>query len=236
MTFRWTQILMLCGALAMGACGDDDGGGTDTNTQDTNAADTNTQDTNAVDAPATDTNGDDVVAQDTGVDAAEDTNTPACEDLAPTQGADNVIISQIDLGTGEIEFFNPTSAAIDVSAIQLCAQPGYNAPGAVTVEPGAYATTTLGGVAGQVSNAMGEMALYTSGPFGDRANMFDFVCWGGARTPSRKGLAEMELNGVALWAGDCMPASDGVIIRTAGTAGASAADYTTAAARVNRCP
>lgn len=235
MTFRWTQILMLCGALAMGACGDDDGNGGEDTGSDTNATDTNMEDTNQVDANMEDTS-EDVAMEDTGMDVAEDANMPSCDDLAPTQGADNVIISQINLGTNEIELFNPTDADLNVSTYQLCAMPGYTAPGDVTVPAGGYAVVSMIGIAGQVTNDMGEMAIYTSSNFTSRDAMVDFVCWGGDRTPTRKGVAEMSAGGEVLWVGPCVgAATNGIIARNANASGTRSGDYTTPAAPIERC-
>ncbi|MEM7606327.1 MAG: hypothetical protein AAF411_13300 [Myxococcota bacterium] len=207
--------LMVAFALAMG-CGDDDGGTTPDMA------------TGADMATGTDmATGEDMAA---GEDmAVAETGAPACPDLGPTQGADNLVISQYDLATGEIEFFNPTGAAIPLDGLVLCSRPVYEviSGSGVSVPAGGYAVFTADGGFRGADGDGGELALYDSTSYNSRAAMIDFVCWGTGRASSRQSVANEELGSEVLWDGDDCggSVSGGAVRRSTGSAGTTPGDY-----------
>lgn len=239
--WRMITILAAVGCLTVG-CGDDDGG-TDTGAADTSPGDTSTGDTGGAmdtgggtdtgaedtgggeDTGAADTGGEDTGGEDTG----GDTGGMACEDLAPTESPDYIVISQIHIGES-IQFYNPTDAAVNLGELggNLCNRPSYptlgDLGGGVTIEAGGYGM--IDWPAGfPARDGSGEVGLYTGGPFGGasgEANIRSYVCWsddGSVMGSNRLSTAEA----AGLWTGDCVaiPAS-GILRRTVGTDGASA--------------
>ncbi|MBW2464495.1 MAG: hypothetical protein JRH11_22800 [Deltaproteobacteria bacterium] len=164
-----------------------------------------------------------------------------CPDLMPTQGTDNVIISQIDLANDTIEFFNPSDTTVALDGLVLCQRPQYTTISGtgINIDPGGYATLdALGAVDFETSGA-GELGLYNSASYGSRTAMVDFVCWDGDRAQSRKSVAEMANGGgEVLWADACAGAATmGVVRRTDTNAGNEAAAYdVTGALEARSCP
>lgn len=230
--------VVLSAFLALAGCGDD-GGTADSGT----ATDTGTPtDTGVGDDSSTPT--DSGTADDSSAptdSAVPDAGPATCPDLMPTQGADNVVISQIDLANDTIEFFNPTDTAIPLDGLVLCQRPQYTTIAAtgIMVQPGAYATLdALGSVAFETSGA-GELGLYNAASYGARTAMVDFVCWDGDRADSRKSVAEMANGGgEVLWAGPCAGAVGmGVVGRNISVAGTAAAEYDVAGPlEAHACP
>ncbi len=212
------SFLLLC------ACGDD-GGGPDPVERDAAAADTGAADTGAADTGAADTGAADTGAADTG---AADSATPACPDLRPS-GAPELVISKIDLATGQVELFNPGASDLVLGDHAWCVRPAYPdvaSTGPTTVPAGGYAVYTLPAEI-TLDPAGGELALYSSGPFGIPDNMLDYVCWGtGKGSPNRA----TEARDGAHWTGSCAPApTAGAIVRLPETGGVSADSYDTTA-------
>ncbi|MFK8001712.1 MAG: hypothetical protein AB8H86_19110 [Polyangiales bacterium] len=208
-----TLFLTLLAAMAFG-CGDDDMS-TDT-------------------GPATDTGAlaDTSTADDTG--PADDAGPmddagpgDLCPDLMPTQGGDNLVISQYDVASGEIEFFNPTDGDIGLDGFVLCSRPQYETidGSGITVPAGGYATYVASAGFMGASSTSGELALYDSPMYGSRNAMIDFVCWGDAPGSSRKSVAERMMGSEVLWTGDCAAALTNVVARNIGTDGIEASDY-----------
>ena len=235
-----------------GACGDDDtsptdagGSGTDAGNGGTDAGNGGTDAGNGgTDAGNGGTDG--AVADGGDTDGGDtDGGAGTCPDLAPTQGDDALIISQIDLENDMVEFYNPTDSAIDLEGYTICQRPQYQTfgAGAGTVPAGGYLTVATGSVSFAATGA-GELNLYdqdsisTPMDYGDRENMVDFVCWDGDRGASRKSVAEMMEGGVALWSGACAAApSNDAVRRIASNAGSAAADYDVASAiEARSCP
>ncbi|MCA9605517.1 MAG: hypothetical protein KC619_07970 [Myxococcales bacterium] len=234
MTLRYGMVL-IC-VLALAGC--DDNGGTDAGGGGSDAggggADSGMTDTDSG-AMGTDAGGTDAGAVDAGdVDAGDvDAGGGGGGHCA---GAD-LIIEEVDPGTG-ITIFNPTTAAIDTSTgYTLCQRPSY--PTLATIEagvmipaggrhtfawPGTFADTDAGG----------EIALYSSPSFIDAAALIDFVCWGTGHTPSRLTTAEEDGD----WAGACAGAITGDSLRRIPESdghGAASYDPTGAAAALT-CP
>lgn len=158
----------------------------------------------------------------------EDAGTPSCPDLMPTGDAE-LVISKIDIATRRVEVFNPGSAPFTLGEHQWCDQPRYDdmaGTGPTTIPAGGYAIFTL--PAGWLG-ASGELAIYSSGPFGTADNVIDFVCWG---TPRAEGGSRRdEATAGGNWSGDCAPAPTmGAIVRRPSTSGADAASYDTTVA------
>lgn len=159
-----------------------------------------------------------------------DAGPPTCPDLMPAQGADNVIISQYNLETGEVEFYNPTSAPIAIDGLELCSRPAYNtiSDTGIMVQPGAYATYTAPASFRGANPSRGELALYDSTAYTSRNSMIDFVCWGEELAPSRsrKEVAEMAMGEEVLWEGACASSPTmNVVARGEANTGTGAADY-----------
>ena len=218
-------------ALAFG-CGDDDASDagvlTDAGPADSGALDAG-GDAGPDDAGPDDAGPDDAAPGDVGSDAGPE---PTCPDLMPTQGADNLIISQYNLATGEVEFYNPTAEEIPLDGLELCSRPAYETISGtgIMVQPGDFATYTASASFRGANPARGELALYDSPAYENRNAMIDFVCWGQTLDSgrSRKSVAQMPLGEEVLWAGGCSPApAMSVVARGEGNAGTSAADYVT---------
>ncbi len=234
-----TLLTALAGACFVGACGDDDGA-TDAGPDAEILTDASlTQDAAPFDgdlvdaAPPEDTNPSDAGPSDAGPDADDDAGPTTCEELAPTQGRDDLIISQYNMAGGMIEFFNPTDADIPLDGYVLCKRPAYETitGSGVTVPAGGYAEYMPSAGFRTPMASSGELALYDSTAYDSRNSMIDFVCWGTAPTATRKPVAERMLGSEVLWMGDCAPAPTmGAVSRNVEVAGTSAADYDNAAA------
>lgn len=203
----------------------------DASVSDTGAGDTGA-DVALPDAGPTEDAGTDAGPGDAGPpeDAGSDAGPPTCPDLMPTQGADNVIISQYDLATGEVEFYNPTGEAIALDGLELCSRPAYDTINdtGIIVPPGGYATYTARSSFMGANPSRGELALYDSQSYNSRNSMIDFVCWGEEldSSRSRKNVAEMAEGEEVLWAGGCSASpSANVVARAESNTGTDAADY-----------
>ena len=158
-----------------------------------------------------------------------------CPDLMPTGDVPELIISQINFATREVEIFNPGDTDVslgDASSSnehQWCERPFYDAvveTGADVVPAGGYAVFTL--PTRYLSDSTnGELALYAAGPpygivDGVVPPILDFVCWGSGASSTRQDVAET----AGIWSGDCVasPTSD-AIVRNPSTDGTSADSY-----------
>lgn len=227
---KTTLLVGFSMVLAFG-CGDDDA------TSDAGIGDAGQSDS-AADTALPDAGPEDVgLGEDSGPgdagppeDVGTDAGPPTCPDLMPTQGADNVIISQYNLATGEVEFYNPTSEPIPLDGLELCSRPAYDTIDGtgLIVQPGDYATYTASSGFRGASPTRGELALYDSQSYTSRNSMIDFVCWGEtlASSRSRKDIAEMTEGEEVLWAGGCSAGpSVNVVARGESNTGTDAADY-----------
>jgi len=205
---RWGalgRVLLGAGLVLALACGDDDGPGA--------------EDAGGVDA---------TTAEDAG-------GGGGCPDLMPTGDVPELIISQINFATREVEIFNPGDTDVslgDASSSnehQWCERPFYDAvveTGADVVPAGGYAVFTL--PTRYLSDSTnGELALYAAGPpygivDGVVPPILDFVCWGSGASSTRQDVAET----AGIWSGDCVasPTSD-AIVRNPSTDGTSADSY-----------
>ncbi len=105
---------------------------------------------------------------------------------------DNVIINEINLDGQWVELKNTGNAPIDVSTWELCDRPSYAEIGNLTVLSGSTtipADSFLVVMWGPISDAVGELALYISGPFGSTGNIRDYTVYGGLPGSSRIGTA-----------------------------------------------
>ncbi len=213
------KTLRLCTTLLLllSACGDDDGPnpGADAAGVDAATADAGATDSGATDSGATDS-------------GATDSAVAMCPDLQPISPPE-LIISKIDLAARQVELFNPGDTDVVIGDHAWCVRPAYPevaSTGPTMVPAGQYAIYTLP-PAVTLDSAGGELALYRSGPFGNPANMMDYVCWGtGKSGPNR--ASEADRGG--WWMGDCASApTDGAIVRLPDTDGTSAASYDTTA-------
>lgn len=228
-----SSLWVLVAALAFG-CGDDDAIGDTGPSDDAPLLDTESAgDIDESDAGPGDTGlPDDIGPTDVGpIDVGTDAGPePTCPDLMPTQGADNLIISQYNLVTGEVEFYNPTDAPIAIDGLELCSRPSYDtiADTGTIVQPGDYATYTARSTFRGANPSRGEIALYDSTSYDSRNSMIDFFCWGETldSSRSRKSVAEMAMGDEVLWAGACSSAPTmNVVARGESNTGTDAADY-----------
>ena len=233
---RIPSLMFLSLVLALaGACGDDDASGTDAGTRvdSGNSVDSGSGGTDSGNGGTDSGNG----GTDSGTDGAvadggdTDASAATCPDLDPSQGADAVIISQIDLANDRVEFYNPTDTSIDLDGLVLCQRPQYQTLSGtgVSVPAGGYAWLDDLGMVDFAETGAGELAIYTNTMYTNRDSMLDFVCWDGMRGPTQTRLdtAEDENgDGEVLWSGACAgaPASD-VVRRLAGNDGDGAASY-----------
>ena len=211
---RTPSFMALSILLALsGACGDDDTSGTDSGTR----ADAGNGGTDAGNGGTDAGNGgtdagnggaDGAVADAGDTDGGDtDGGAGTCPDLAPTQGDDNLIISQIDLENDRVEFYNPTDAAIDLDGLVLCQRPQYQ-----TLWRQRASTVPAGGYAWLDDLVHGELrrdgrgrarSTYTRSTACTRTEttMMDFVCWRDENT-GRNIARWLNGDGEVLWSGD----------------------------------
>lgn len=168
--------------------------------------------------------------------------TTCAEDLAPQEGPNDIVISEVSIGN-YIEVYNPTANTIDLGAVaysayQWCAQPSYpslqSTASNIVLPANAYRTIpwpTLN--VGDTTN--GELALYLDNNYESSASVVDYVCWG---TLGAAGTNRMdEAAGAGEWGGACAASTtNGVLRRVNTTNGNAAADWdSTATADPTNC-
>ncbi len=243
---RTTYRLSLACLLALGlACGDDDsptpgvdsGTPVDAGSSETDSG-TMTEDAGTMTADAgTTTEDGGTTTEDAGTMTEDAGSSGGCTDLEPTQGADRVIISQIDFTNRRMELCNASAADINTDGLLLCNRPQYPAVPTTTIPAGECVIVDWPSSL-NANTVGGELAIYTSNRFSSRNNMSSFVCWGSGLSSGRKSLAEMAEGGgtEVLWRGDCAPEpTGGVLVRRVGTAGIEAGDYEVADSLTPRC-
>ncbi len=162
----------------------------------------------------------------------------------------NIAMTELFLGTEDprVAITNLENSAVQLNGWFLCNRPGYfqlpnitlNAGQRMVVHLGISGTDTdtdiyTGGRLSKPSTTADEMALYSSGQFGNVNNIVDYVQWGRAgQSPSREGLA-IRAN---LWNQnafvDISGLSDSDSIYFDGTDGNEASDYFIAPSGLNQ--
>jgi hypothetical protein len=108
-----------------------------------------------------------------------------------SQANAQVVITEVDYHTNQIEIVNIGDVTVDISNWQLCSRFAYRRISALTIEPN-DANLAPGGiivVSGfALDDASADLGLYNSGSFGSPAAMESFVQWG-AGGIGREGVA-----------------------------------------------
>ncbi len=142
-----------------------------------------------------------------GGDDDGDGDTAANGDGTTTAG---LVVTAVDIAGGSATITNRGDAAVELAGNWLCNRPIYVELPDQTLEPGQSVDVSIG-----LSEAGGEVALYSSSAFGSSDDILDYVSWGTGG--GRQSVAVS----AGVWSGD--PVADaGETITLVGEPGTSA--------------